>query len=516
MSAAPRVRTLLGGIFAVVLVVPILAIGLGRIYENQLVRQTEESLIAEAVVVGEVYRLVSDPSAAGRPLAPLEDPSAERYHPFLPLLDLRTSPVLPPVERPEPDGATRTIAHALGPLLERARVRNLSALRVLDPSGTVVASPTTPLGYRLSHLEEVQAALRGEYGAALRRRETKAHAPLAGISRAAMIRVSIAIPIYADPRAPAGAHTPIVGVVYGSRTPLDVGQSLWRLRDELYWPAFLSLAVTLAIGLALGAAIARPLVRLGRAAERVAKGERGVALEADGFAPAEVHALAEALARMRDQLEARAHYSRDFTAHAAHELKSPLTSLRGAAELLLESDSMSPEQARRFLENIHEDAVRMDRLVQRMLQLARIESQAPVREPIDLRAFLAAIAERYARRGHDVRVHYRASSDAVSMSPDLLESLAGNLLDNAVRHGAGHPVEVTVEDGPILTVRDHGPPMSDAQYAQLYTRFQTTERGRGGTGLGLAIVRAAAEAHGGSAEAIRHPDGASFVVRLTG
>ena len=221
---------------------------------------------------------------------------------------------------------------------------------------------------------------------------------------------------------------------------------------------------------------------------------------------------------MRAQLEARAKYILEFAANAAHELKTPLTSLRGAAELLQEDiASMSDEQRMRFLSNMHSDAVRMDQLVQRILDLARIESALPDRERIDLRAFLEATVERYARNGHEIELSYEARSPMVDMAPEQLESLVTNLLDNAVRHGSKERVEVTVCDeneNLLLVVRDRGPKLSPGHLERVFERFYTTERARGGTGLGLAIVRAIAEAHGGSVSAAALDRGASFAVRI--
>ena len=98
-----------------------------------------------------------------------------------------------------------------------------------------------------------------------------------------------------------------------------------------------------------------------------------------------------------------------------------------------------------------------------------------------------------------------------------LESLVSNLLDNAVRHGAGEDVDVRVIDGQggrALIVRDHGPPVSEEHCAKIFDRFYTTERARGGTGLGLSIVRAIAEGHGGRVAVSRHDRGLSFSVVL--
>jgi signal transduction histidine kinase len=519
---APKVRTLLVVLFAFVLLLPFIALWAGHVYENQLVRHTEDLLIDEAVVVGEVYRRTLDPEGARRPLDGFGDESAPRYHPFRALLDIRTAPILPRADRDQTIVATSTTPPGsdLSSLLERTIIRNLSGVRVLDARGIVVASPIRQTGYSLAHLPEVQAALRGGYAPQLRRRfSDQPEPPLESLSRAATIRVSLAIPIYEDPREPAGAGGRVIGAVYDQRTPLEVSRSLWALRHELYWPALVSLMITLALAAFLTVTISRPLMRLRSAAERVAKGERKGSLDVGALAPQEIRALSDALRRMRDQLESRADYIREFAANTAHELKTPLTSLRGASELLLEEDaSMSEEQRRRFLENIHSDAVRMDTLVQRILHLARIESTAPEKEEIDLRGFLEGTVERYKRIGHELRLEYLARSTHAFMSSDQLDSLVSNLVDNAARHGANAAIELRVEDHRDrrrFIVRDHGPPLPPHHFEHVFERFYTTERDRGGTGLGLAIVKAIAEAHGGSVWVERHEEGgASFIVDL--
>jgi two-component system sensor histidine kinase ChvG len=182
--------------------------------------------------------------------------------------------------------------------------------------------------------------------------------------------------------------------------------------------------------------------------------------------------------------------------------------------LLEEYEEMSPEQRRRFLSNIHADTVRMDSLVGRILHLARIEAGVPEREELDLFAFLEGTAERYRRGGHEIVLELESARRIVRLSGDQLDSLLTNLIDNAIRHGAGKPVTISVRDR-VLSVRDRGPKLPREHFARVFERFYTTERGRGGTGLGLAIVKAIAEAHGGEVWVEQHEDeGASFHVRL--
>ena len=510
---SPPVGLLISLVGVLSLIVPFFLLGALRVYDSVLILDTEQSLIAEAVVVGELYRQqVGQDATAG----PLDPPLQEerRYAPFIPQLDLAKSAILPPSRRA---GTSTTTSDPLSLLLERARVRNLAAVRVLDAHGTVVASPLQVVGYRLDHLPEVAAALSGDYSPVLRQRFSGSPRPsLSSISRAADVRVSIAVPVFVDPRGRPGEGARVLGVVYNARTPLGPAKAFWAWRRRLYPPILASVAIVLAVAAFLAFTIRRPLVRLRRYAERVARGETVAPHRSATVEPAEVRALAKSLEDMRVQLEARADYIREFAANAAHELKTPLTSLRGASELLLEdADAMTESQRKQFLRNIQSDALRMNRLVSGILDLARIESTRPERVGTSLTAMLTGLQERYRRRGAEIRVDSPPAE--VWMAPDLLDSVLSNLIDNAVRHGAGHPVDVVVR--PVasnlrITIRDWGPPVDAEQFDRAFERFYSTERASGGTGLGLAIVRAVAESHGGAVSARALDVGAEFTIEI--
>ncbi len=513
----PKVRTLVGTIFLLVLALPFLFVAVMRLLDDALIAHTEQTLVAEAVAVGEAYRRIVDPRSAVLLDDPLEDEA--RYEPFSPRLRFGRARLLEPSTR-GPRVRTSTVpGFELTPMLQRQLVRNLTGLRVLDPEGIVVASTSTVTGYRLGHLPEVQAALRGDYRPVLRRRYSDEPAPpVTSLSRAADVRVSIAIPVFAEPRAKVGTGQRVIGVVYSNRTPLDVEKAVWLWKDKLLFPGVAVVIVTLMLAVLLTLSISLPLARLQKAAERVAGGQADEPIPEAALAPREIRELAGSIREMRDQLQARANYILEFAANAAHELKTPLTSLRGAAELLMEDgQAMSAEQRRRFLENVHQDAVRMDGLVGRILDLARIESARPAREPVDLAAYLEGTVERYRRLGHDLTLAYRAKDRIAEMVPDQLDSLVTNLVDNAIRHGGGRTVELAVADeGPTraISVRDHGPPLAPGALDRVFERFYTTARNQGGTGLGLAIVKAIAEAHGGTVTAEIEAEGARFTVRI--
>jgi signal transduction histidine kinase len=325
-----------------------------------------------------------------------------------------------------------------GPL-DRAKRVTLTGVRVLDPRGVVVASSGAELGAMLDDLPEVQGALAGRYTVVGRERiSDEPTPPLDGIRRRGQVRLFTGMPVFADGR--------VIAVVRLSRTGVDVVEALWLYRAELALALLLCVGLTLSVAYALSRAISRPVEALMEDAAAITRGEPRRTFRARGFVPAELFALSESLDALTRQLTERAEYVAAFAAQAGHELKTPLTSIRGAVELLAESDAdMTPEERARFLRNISTDTRRMERLVFRLLELARIENAVtpPPSEHIDLRAWFGAVADR-----HGPRVALSVSPVApatLCIAPEHLESAVGNLVDNALRHGGDQPVSIRVD-----------------------------------------------------------------------
>jgi len=513
----PSILALLVGANTAVLVLPLLAIVGLRVYDVYLLRQTERQLIAESVIVGEAYREawareVGSAPGEHRPASH----SAERYVRLEPVLDIGHE-VLPAhsgelPRAPDRDSPARRAGASLEPLLRRAQTFNLSAVRVLDENGCVVATTRSEAGLCMGTLPEVSGALAGRYAAVARARVSdEAKPPIGDIRRRGTERVFTALPVHQGGR--------VIGVVRASRTGLDALSSLWTNRRGLVFSLLAVAAISLGVSFGFSAAIARPLRRLTRTAEAVALGGDSRALAPRGFAPAEVVTLARVLAGMTERLEARARYVAEFASNASHELKTPITAVRGAAELLSQHwTEMDAPQRTRFLVNITEDAQRMERLVTRLLELARIENpghrdlEAP--DAIQVEDFAARLVERYGERVTLLREQPPAT---LEIEESHLHGAFANLIDNALRHGAGKPVTVRVSsEGARLRidVSDAGAGVSEANRQRLFQRFFTTERDRGGTGLGLAIVKAIAEGRGGRVAVDSGPTGSTFTVVL--
>ncbi len=510
----PSVRWLLVGVNAFVLAVPLFALAGLRIYDTYLVRQTERQLIAQAVVIGEIWRnlYLEETGESEVPAFRAPEKASARYAPVEPVLDLSFG-ILPPQAqqlRPAPkhDSPELRAGIRLTPLLLRAQVFNLSAVRILDARGCVVATTRGEADLCMDDLPEVRAALDGHYTAVARQRiSDQPLPPVADVRSRGSVRVFSALPIFADGR--------VIGVVRVSRTSLDALTSLWHNRRGLLWAAAASMGLTVLVSIIFASLIGRPLTRITRTASAIAKGAPHTQLALGGFAPAEVRALGEALEVMTQKLQDRAQHIAEFAANVSHELKTPLTGIRGAAELLRDSwREMSEAQRMRFVSNIDADAAHMDRLVTRLLHLARIEAATEGTESIDVQQFFGALV---GRLGGRVQLVVNSPPQRITMDAEHLSSAVSNLLDNALRHDASGPVRLSLdsEAGRLrLQVEDCGPGIKSANRERIFERFFTTRRDEGGTGLGLAIVKAIAERRGGYVRVESRPGRTVFTLLL--
>ena len=243
-------------------------------------------------------------------------------------------------------------------------------------------------------------------------------------------------------------------------------------------------------------------------------------------APDEVGELAVALRQLGGQLEALETMRRDFVANVSHELRTPITIIGGCAETLADDD-VPLDTRRQFVESIRVNARRMQRIVDDLLDLSRIESGGWVPRPeyVDVRGAIAETLALVAPRASDKGVALRAdvASDAATATLDrtALRQILTNLIENAVRHTptSGHVTvsASTARDGLWIGVRDDGEGISAEHLPRIFERFYRADTGRsredGGTGLGLAIVRHLAEAHGGKVQAESEP-GRGTMIRV--
>ncbi len=510
----PGVRWLLLGVASTLVLLPVVAVLGLRVYQNHLVRATEASLVGQSVVVAESYRallleeLGEGPGPASRVIAP--GAKDERWAPVEPVLDLGdgiSDPVDDPTRRAaSTDGPAWRAGARLVPLLERAQITNLAGCQVIDRDGCILSNTGEWRGLCVDGVPEVDAALSGTYAAVARRRVSDEPKPaFSSISRRGDVRVFTALPIHDRGR--------VIGVVWMSRTSMDPLKAAWLERRPLALALAGTLLLAALVSLFLARAITLPLRRITEAARAVARGEPGDGLAPGGLVPAEIHDLGESLGTMTGQLARRAAYVAAYTADVTHELKSPITAIRGAVELLEEDDGRMPaEQRARFVANIGADAARMERLVGRLLELSRIENSEQPAGRADLGALFDRLLAVY---GDRVGIDVVPGLEGPPIHAEHLESALRNLIDNGLRHGAGRPVTVRVRasgDRVELSVENAGGPIPEDHLGRLFDRFFTTERDRGGTGLGLAIVKAVAESRGGEVRCESGPDRTVFTL----
>ena len=258
---------------------------------------------------------------------------------------------------------------------------------------------------------------------------------------------------------------------------------------------------------ALGRGVAAPLERLTRSAEAIARGERHGALPDP--VGREVKLLTAAFESMRRALEER-HQMERFVADLSHELKNPVSAICAATEVLLEGAAEDPAARDRFLSRIEEASRRLQRLLQDLLALARLEARGvePSREQVSLDELVRQGVEGQSANLEAKSVEVEMVLQPVRLMGDAhwIRRALDNLLSNAIRYspeGAAITVELHADgEFAALRIRDRGPGIADGQRGQVFERFVTDRREVNQTGLGLAIVRSVAELHGGGARVL--------------
>jgi signal transduction histidine kinase len=318
--------------------------------------------------------------------------------------------------------------------------------------------------------------------------------------------------------------------------------------------ALLFLPIAVIVSVVVGLVLVRMLVRRLRAMEtlaaRVAEGDLTVRIgdtsgDEIGRLAQRLDRMTERLAEARRRVDATEQQRRQLFADITHELATPLTSIRGYAETLLDPGvPKSDDERARYVRGVLEESRRLDRLIRDLFELARLEAGAsPLeKEPLDWAALCRNTVERFEPRFRDadLRLVWRESPAEAWIEADghRLEQVLENLLVNALRYvPAGGTVELALGRTPEsdsrfrLVVSDDGPGLPPGELTHVFERFYraagtqggasagdrdaASARDRGGSGLGLAIVREIVERHGGTVAAqAREPHGLAIMVEV--
>ena len=311
----------------------------------------------------------------------------------------------------------------------------------------------------------------------------------------------------------------LAGQAFVLLKPTSVTTSSWRPHLEGLLVGALAAGLLAAVAaLLLARAIARPVRRVADATRRLADEDSHEPVRVEG--PRELASLAESFNELTDRLARAREAERTFLLSVSHELKTPLTAIRGYAEGVEEGVLDAAEAS----ETIRLEALRLERLVQDLLDLGRMNRAefGVERRDVDLAATVRDVVRRYEpqARAFGVALRGECADDARAVGdPDRLLQVASNLVENALRlTPAGGVVRVAAAPGE-LAVEDTGPGLAPEELERAFDRFYLHSRyGRErqvGTGLGLAIVKQLVEGMGGSVRVTSEPERLTrFVVTL--
>lgn len=280
-----------------------------------------------------------------------------------------------------------------------------------------------------------------------------------------------------------------------------------------------TLAISIVLALLIARSIAKPLQRMTAATEEIASGNYDQTL--DITSPDEIGRLAASFNTMAHEVKASRQAQRDFVANVSHELKTPLTSIQGFSQAILDGTAGGEVNRQRAVEIISSEANRMSRLVDELLDLARIESGQikMLRDPVDLGKVLEACVEKFALQAKEDNVELVLDAPPLPLitgDKDRLAQVFTNLLGNALKHTppAG---KVTIKaqevkkkpqkkGSPVsaveITVTDTGSGIPPEDLEHIFERFYQVDKSRAGKdrgiGLGLTITKQIVEAHGGT------------------
>jgi signal transduction histidine kinase len=511
----PSIRLVLSAVLLTVLVLPLVVLFFLRIYENELIRQTEGELIAESAVMASAAKQAMiargiDKFVLGPHVIPQAITADEAFHPILPALDLTYDTVWPSRPEAQPKQPPSLEYLALGqymlPLLLDTQQVTLGGFRILDPEGVVIAGKED-VGLSFAHVEEVASALKGTFRSVMRQRVSKHDPPpLYSLSRGTGFRIFVAIPIVVNDQ--------IAGAVYASRTPLNIYTQFYSERKKLSLAALFLVLFTVTIGFVFYRVITRPIHNLMNQTRAIAAGSVYGQSRIQHYGTSEFAALSDSFLEMAEKLQTRSRYVSTFTSHLSHELKSPLTSIQGAAELLkddIASDAaMSKDEKIHFLNNIIADTKTLNHMVKRLRELAQSEMSTS-RGTSKLAEIVSDLRQVYPA----LDVSLQGDMDEIiGISAENMKIVLSHLADNALQHGAAVLTLTASRNGAFLKirVRDNGTGIAPGNSERVFDPFFTTRRQGGGTGMGLPIVRALLQAHDSTIELCNTEGGAEFVL----
>lgn len=319
------------------------------------------------------------------------------------------------------------------------------------------------------------------------------------------------------------------GYTVALTVPEESLTAAWReLFPSLALAGGIALLASIAVGLLLARSIARPVAEVTRASEEMARGNYAQSIPVRGGD--ELGRLARAFNAMAQQVAASDRAMRDFLANVSHDLRTPLTAIQGFSQAMTDGTLREPHEFSAAGRIIHEESARMQRLVEDVLYLSRLEAgQVRLeRQAVDVGDLFARLVRRYRLLAEQRQVQISAevgASAVVDADPTRLEQMLSNLLDNALEHTPSGG-SITFRTGATqlggrpawrLEVHNTGSYLPPEEAERVFERFYQGDRARrkSGHGLGLAIVRELVQAHDGAIAVHSDPTaGTTFAITL--
>ncbi|MCU0514552.1 MAG: HAMP domain-containing histidine kinase [Anaerolineae bacterium] len=302
---------------------------------------------------------------------------------------------------------------------------------------------------------------------------------------------------------------PFILLLAEQRGRVSLQETLSDLSSALLPPIFqagvVGLVVAIIMAFLISQGLVRPLHLLAAGARAVARGDYEYHVPEIG--PAEIRGLAGAFNRMRGEVKSAGQSQRDFMANVSHDLKTPLTSIQGYAQAIMDFPDKDPSGSARI---IYDEAARLNRLVVELTDLVRMQSGrlSMKSEALDMGEIAAAIGQRLAVVARKKQVSLKlktAPMPPIAGDGDRMAQVLTNLISNAIKFtptGGTVLVRTAVNNGGVeVSVQDTGVGIPAADLPRIFERFYQVDKVRGperGTGLGLAIVREIVQAHGGT------------------
>jgi two-component system, OmpR family, sensor histidine kinase CreC len=318
--------------------------------------------------------------------------------------------------------------------------------------------------------------------------------------------------------APVMVHEKLYGVLTIAKPTVNINSFLKDARPKFLKVGLISVGVSLLLSFLVSLWITRPIKRLTKYALEVGENKNPVLPKLD---KSEIGEMGAAFEKMREALEGKK-YVEQYVQTFTHEIKSPLSAIRGAAELL--DEEMEPEQKSIFLKNIRNETGRIQDLVERMLELAALENQKMLakKERVAFHALVKTVIEskQHMISKKELHVVDQVPDDLiVEGDPFLLHQAVSNLIQNAMDFG---PVQGRIELSAdtdkhkfMFMVRDFGPGIPDYALTKIFNKFYSLQRpdtGKKSTGLGLNLVKEVAVLHKGQLDLTNRPDGGVMAI----